>query len=143
MKKILLSFLFILFLVGCKRKEALEANTFKEKVEEKGYVVQDVTDKNDKEVTSIALSALHNNYEIEFYKLNSEESSKSTYNLIKTKLEEKNKGKEIKKKNYQKYILETKTKYAIVSRIDSTIVYGTTTIEHKKMLEEDIKSLGY
>ena len=60
MKKILLSFLFILFLVGCKRKEALEANTFKEKVEEKGYVVQDVTDKNDKEVTSIALSALHN-----------------------------------------------------------------------------------
>lgn len=147
MKKILFLFLILFCLVGCKRKEALEPDVFKKKVEEKGYVVQDVTDKKDIEVTTIALLALHSNYEIEFYKLNSEESSISTYNMITSKLEEQkkqnSKEKKERKKNSQKYILETNKIYAIVSKIDNTIVYGFTTLEHKKMLQEDIKSLGY
>lgn len=145
MKKILF-FLFLLGgLVGCQKKEPLEPNTFQKKVEEKGYVVQDITDQKDREVTTIALLALHSDYEIEFYKLNSKESALSMYNMIRTKLEKEKKihAKIKKNHNYQSYILETDQIYAVVSKIDNTILYGSTSTSHKKMLEEDIKSLGY
>lgn len=147
MKKLFLFLFFLIGLTGCVKKEPLEPSTFQKKVEEKGYAVQDITDQKDMEATSVALLALHSDYEIEFYKLNSEGNAISMYNMLQTKIEKEKKAhakeKERKNKHMQSYILETDMLYVVLSRIDNTILYGSTSTEHKKMLEEDIQSLGY
>lgn len=51
--------------------------------------------------------------------------------------------KNMQKNNGKKYTLETEKTYTVLSKIDTTILYTTAPIEHKKMVEEDIKAMGY
>ena len=158
MKKVLsISIALIAILVvmtGCEMsRTAIDAETFKEKAEAADLTVQDSTaqqegnDIIDEYYIAYKGSADATEYQIEFVIFSSEDVAKSDY------LKHKNDVEALKGSvssstsaeigNYAYYTLTTDGKYYVISRVDNTLVYVETTDEHKSVVSDFIKGLGY
>lgn len=72
---------FVFALTGCSKKEPISVDTFKSIMTDEGYQIVDATDQSEEGfVESISIALKDDEYQIEFYDLNSESKAKTTYN---------------------------------------------------------------
>ena len=94
-----------------------------------------------------AYIAQKDDYQIEFYKLSSEENAVNMYDTNKAKFETQ-KGNNATStnanmKNYSTYSLNSNGKYKYISRIDDTFVYVDVDENNKEAIRDIIKEIGY
>ena len=87
------------------------------------------------------------NYQIEFYVLESVDTAKTFFSENKTRFSKevgKNKIEtKSKKGNSEKYTVTSLGQYRLVSRIENTVIYLDTRESNKKKVDEILKELGY
>lgn len=150
LKKLSLFLLVILLcvsLVGCGEKVAKTPEEFNDFMESKDFSVADSTLFVQTVVTAeTALTALNDNYEIDFYELDCNETSQEFYLLNKNAFESeenKNKTTEINGSNFDYYYMSNDSGFRLVSRIDNTVIYCYTEGEYEKEILDIVKELGY
>ncbi len=150
MKRIILLLLLIpmvIILTGCDKK-ALTTDEFIRIMNEKEYKIEDITKKyEDEPKLKKVIIASNNNYQIEFYEVDSVENTKSLFNINKQTIENKS---NIKKStlstnygNYSYYAQTSDNKYSVITRISNTLIYLNVDEKYKKETKELIKELGY
>ncbi len=140
----------IVFAVFNKNKEPITAEQFKSTMEEKGYVVKDVTDQYSEYeyVKKIFVAeASDGAYQIEFYEL-ADESYAANFYANNKAIFESSKGNasgetSVSMKNHSKYTLSSNNKYQVVSRIDNTVIYLNVQDKYKDTVKDLLKELGY
>lgn len=134
-----------------KNKEPITANSFENIMKEKDYEVYDVKESLFYGVDAVekALVAVKGNqkYQIEFYKIDSEEYAMYMYNLNKTKFEAFKTGNSMETSvdigNVSKYTLTTDSKFKVISRVADTAIYLDVDKEYKDEVKALLKELGY
>lgn len=135
---------------GCGKKEAISAEKFRTKMENKGFTVRDVTNQFQSEASvKQGYAASNNKYQIEFYDLESNSSAVSMYNHNLNKFKEevdnsnatKSNTKEMS--NYARYAAIANGKYKVLSRIDNTLIYINADSNYKDEIKEILDDLGY
>lgn len=151
---VLISLLCVMALIGftgCgKNKNAISADEFCTKIENKGFLTTDSTAQyaSSKEITEsyIAISKDYS-YQIEFVVLDSTSAAQSMFSKNKSIFEsEKGSSNLTSSKelaNYSKYTLKTNGKYKVVSRIDNTLIYINADAEYKDEIDSILDELGY
>ena len=152
-KKLLLLFicmLTLLFVTGCDfTKKAITTDQFKKIAESKGLYAVDVKEqfKDFSFIKEATVAASQEGWQIEFYVLSDKDQAKSMYNKnLKTFQDYKGNGsKELKTEigNYNKYTLETKDYYRLLTRVDSTFLYVEVPVVVKDKVNDVIDELGY
>ncbi len=150
LKKLSLFLLVILLcvsLVGCGEKVAKTPEEFNDFMESKDFTVADSTLFAQTVVTAkTVLTALNDNYEIEFYELNCNDTSKEFYNLNKEAFlneESSNTTTEITGSNFDYFDMTNDSGFRMTSRIDNTVIYCYTEVEYKDEVKKLIKEFGY
>lgn len=147
---LVLAFFVLLTVTGCGNKEAISADDFKTKLEEKGYSVQDVTEQMSdvEEIKNVYLAIdADSNYQIEFYELASEDAAAAFFNenqeiFEKTKSST-NAETSVSVGNYSKYTLQGNNTYKVVSRIGNTVIYLDVDDSYKSKVQEVLKEIDY
>lgn len=153
LKKLIMGVLCItmmFMLTGCGNKTAITSSDFKDKMENKGYVVQDATNQfseyNYINQVYIALNS-DSACQIEFYELSNIDSAINFFNNNKTLFENSKTSGAVEASvdvgNNSKYTLETNGQYKVVSRIDNTVVYLNVSHDYKSEVKDILKELGY
>ena len=143
--------LFILFsATGCGNKNVLSVDDFNKKMEDKGYTVQDASSQMSevKEIENVSIAIdKDQEYQIEFYKLDSADSAVIFFNENKEIFENSktnnNSYSEANMANFSTYTLTTNDKYKLLSRIDNTVLYIDVLKDAKSEVKELVKQLGY
>ena len=145
-KIIFIVFTILIMLTSCKlNKEPITITTFKNKMEENGYIVENITSQfpEDNKIKTI-LIAKKNDHQIEFYETIDEDSSIVAFNLNKENFQ-KSKGNRTFETNTfignsSKYTLKANSKFKVVSRIKNTLIYldvpASAEDEVKRVLKE-------
>lgn len=138
---------------GCgKNKPSISADDFCDKLESKGYLIQESTSQySNYEQIKESYIALSDDYEyqIEFIVLTSDSEASSMYSHNKEKFEKEkdnanvNTNKETNLANYSKYVLNVNGKYKVLSRIDNTLIYIDADSEFKDEINDVLDDLGY
>lgn len=143
----LLCFIFCIMLISGCDKKVIYADLFREKMEEKGYIVDDVTTTTNEEAVIDALIAYEKdyNYKIEFIVFKSESIAKLNFASNRNYFQDtyEIEGKEESYNNYSLFIQETDEKYNKLSRINDTMIYISVDKKYKNEVENIIKELGY
>ncbi|MCI9366125.1 MAG: hypothetical protein HFJ54_06250 [Clostridia bacterium] len=149
---ILLIALLIGMFVGLgKTKTPITAETFKEKMEGKGYIVGDVIEQYQSygyfKQAYIAADKDYS-YQIEFYILEDDEYATAFYNTNKTIFENSKSSSgtaetNVNLKNNSKYTLSANGKYKVVSRIDNTVIFVNVDDNQRDTIKNILKELGY
>ncbi len=143
-------FAMLLSLTGCGDKTAITAETFKSKMEEKGYSVVDATEQFAEydfvEKVYLALNS-EKGYQIEFYDIADVDNATSFFNNNKQRFEE-SKGDSVLESslsmgNNDRYALETDGKYKVVSRIEDTIIYLDIDSSNKTVVKAILDEFDY
>lgn len=159
MKKIKLLLIPIICLIsllsftGCgKNKTAISAKDFTEKLEDKGYIIQESTTQysanNEIKESYIALSEDYD-YQIEFIILESESDASNMYSHNKRKFEKEKENSnakahsEVNLANYSKYTLIVNGEYKVLSRIENTLIYIDADSEYKDEIDEVLEDIKY
>ncbi len=142
--------LFVMFLLtGCGDKKALTADRFKEKLEAKGYTVEDITNGTSYDYLSKAYSALNKKSfcKIQFYEMTDLDHSIYFFdNNKKIMEEEEDETKKVSSShfaNYAKFEIKTSDRYRYMFRIGKTIVYANNELECEKEIKGAVKKIGY
>lgn len=152
LRVILMSFMCVIILftvAGCKNKSPIKVDNFETKMEESGYLVQDVTTKSSDDYVEKAYLAVDKDgkYQIEFYVFSNKENAKQFYNSNKSIFEESKTVKAIEHYtsagNHDKYTLEVDKKYKVVSRIADTVIYIDADATYKSDIKDALKNIGY
>ena len=144
--KILLLFLFVLFISACNELKVTDSSTVKELCTEYDLDIED--DPNDIiELENDAIASITEcnspEFNVFFYELNSENDAKNAYSTEKDALH-KNKHSNVYKesessiKNHSRYILSTNNDYYYLVRVDNTLLF----LSGKEYLRDDIKKFG-
>lgn len=134
--------------VTTQEKEKITSEEFYSKMQEKGYIVVDVTEQyaeyNYIEKVYIATPSDYS-YKIEFYELTDNNNSLQFYNNNKSLLENSKNGSEmdINAKNSNKYVTKSNGKYSTISRIDNTNIYVNEKTEYEEQIKQILQELGY
>lgn len=147
---LIVCFIAVLTVTGCKDKKSITADEFKNTMESNDYIVQEATDQFSEydyvKKVYIALSS-DSSYQIEFYQLSDEDYATSFYNNNKSIFEKskssKNSETSVSMSNYSKYTLQTNGKYKVISRIGNTAIYLNVDTEYKADVKSILKELGY
>lgn len=147
---LIICFVAILTITGCKDKKSITANEFKNTMESNHYIVQEATNQFSEydyvEKVYIALSS-DSSYQIEFYQLSDDNYATSFYNNNKSIFEKSKSSKSsetsVSMANYSKYTLQTDGKYKVISRIDNTAIYLNVDTDNKNDVNSILKKLGY
>ena len=149
-KIVLFSVIFCLLLVltGCGNKKAITPQEFTSIAQANNYNVSDATNQfSDYSQVREVKIARNNDYQIEFYVLNSESDAKSMYEYNKSLFEaykiSNYSESHVDLNNYSTYSLQSSGYYMFLSRIDNTLVYVKEPVEYKSNIDEFIKKLGY
>ena len=145
-----LCFTILFTLTGCGNKKAITSDEFKTKLQNKGYTVQDLTEKYSSydhiKHVLIALDS-ENNYQIEFYEINNLDNAVSVYNENKSIFEKSKSSSSaetsVEMGNNAKYTLKTNGTYKAVSRIDKTVVYVNVNSKYENSVKDVLKEIGY
>ena len=139
-------------LAGCKKsKEPVSTVGFEFAATQKGYIVQDGTDffEDYSYIKLVTLAAPQDKaFQIEFYELNDEATSKSFYdsnrnNFVMLRgedsLESTDSG-----KNYDIYKLEMYGRFMMIERVDKTVIYvNSTDSSNKAAIETFLTEIKY
>ena len=143
----LLVLLLCVSLVGCGEKVAKTPEEFNDFMESKDFTVADSTLFSQTVVTAkTVLTALNDNYEIDFYELNCEETSKEFYNLNKEAFKSEdssNFSTEVNGFNFDYFEMANDSGFRLTSRIDNTVLYCYTEVEYKDEIIKLVKELDY
>ena len=138
----------LLFVTGCGNKKAITPQEFTSIAQANNYNVSDATNQfSDYSQVREVKIARNNDYQIEFYVLNSESDAKSMYEYNKSLFEaykiSNYSESHVDLNNYSTYSLQSSGYYMFLSRIDNTLVYVKEPVEYKSNIDEFIKKLGY
>lgn len=138
----------IMLSTGCINKKALTPEKFKEKMEERKFVVGDATDQFTTKNYIKKMYVAQNKdltYQIEYYSMTSETKAKDFYESKKTMFEKvsNTSNSTISKGNNSKYSQTGGGKYSVVSRIDNTVIILDVAKEYKEEINEILKDLDY
>ncbi len=147
----ILCLIMLLFLTtACGKKVAITSSDFKEKMESRGYTIQDATNQfSDYDYVKQVYIALSSNsgYQIEFYELSNNDNASSFFNNNKSIFEQSKSSNSTETSNSinntAKYTLTTNGQFKLVSRIDNTVIYLNVSEEYKSEVKEVLKDLGY
>lgn len=159
MKKFLGIFLVILIvgIVGVfmvvnfftTEKVAMTVEDFRDIMEEKGFVLYDVTyqfAEHSDQVKKVYV-AKKSDYQIEFYELSSDEDAIQIYNINRNNFETESSNSSIATykniANYATYALTSNGSYKYISRIDNTMIYSNVEETYKDTIKTLMKEIGY
>jgi len=138
--------LFTLLISGCGKKVALTASEFKNKMENLGFEIKDVTEYTSDETVEKAYNAQKvDAYTIEFYVSKNTSGAKAGYDQFVANLKaiSAKTGTEITKDTYTKYVDTANSYYSVVSRIDKTYLNVRAKDSYKTEINNIIEELGY
>lgn len=151
-KKILLfslSIFMLLFLTGCGNKKAITKEDFIAKAEKHNYQIVDATSQFEQydEIESATLALSPDNWQVEFYELNTSENAMAMFEHNKSKFEDykDNTALEASKSmsNYATYSLTSGGYYMYLSTVDNTLIYLRVKDTYKDTVKDFIKELAY
>ena len=151
MKKKITIFLILIItflLTGCgDTKASLNTETFKEKLEAKGFTVVDETSNLLENTTSVEAyyiaSPPEDDYQLNFYMYTNEGTAQAFYAKQKESLGANGSANEISVGNFSKYTLIGNGKFSVVSRVGSTLLYTTVDEYYRTQVNDLIKEIGY
>lgn len=139
-----------LTLTGCENKKAITIDEYKDIMSTNSFVLNDAKNRLsvNSNIKDIYIAANpKDNYQIEFYVLESVDTAKTFFSENKTRFSKevgKNKIEtKSKKGNSEKYTVTSLGQYRLVSRIENTVIYLDTRESNKKKVDEILKELGY
>ena len=128
-------------------KTAISAATFKEKAEQAGFTVIDVTDQFTQGDIESAHVAMADGYQIEFYIVPTEQQAITAYEQNKANIESMKDSSssytDVNLSNYNKYTQTSAGRYGAVSRIDNTFIYVNADESYKSEISDFLKEIGY
>ncbi len=134
-----------------KDKESISADDFTEAMEDEDFTVEDSTEQfADEEVVEKCLIAYNDDYQIEFYVLESDREAVRAFSHNKDDFEStygssgsaRSKS-EVNIANYSKFAMTTGEGFFVVSRIDNTMIYLEVDKEFKDEVKDILESIGY
>lgn len=147
---IIIAILGIGFINLNKEKTSITASSFKNSMEQKGYIVSDANSQfSEYDYVKQVYVAVNSDYsyKIEFYELADDNYATNFYNNNKSIFESSkgntSTGTSTSLKNYSKYTLSSNGKYMVVSRINNTVIYLNVDDSYKDMVKDLLKELGY
>ena len=140
----------ILFSTLTKEKDSITVSEFYNRMQEKGYIVQDAKSQfADYDYVKQVYIALNNDntYQVEFYDLEDASYAVSFYKNNKA-IFENSKGNSsaennVEGKNHAKYTLSSNGQYMVVSRIDNTVIFVKVEDAYRDMVKSILNELGY
>ena len=139
-----------LTLTGCGNKKAITIDDYKDIMSTNSFVLNNAKNRIsvNSNIKDIYIAANpKDNYQIEFYVLESVDTAKTFFSENKTRFSKevgKNKIEtKSKKGNSEKYTVTSLGQYRLVSRIENTVIYLDTRESNKKKVDEILKELGY
>lgn len=133
------------------KNDAIEtAIDFKSSMENKGYILMDVTSQfaNNENIKQAYIATNNDySYRIEFYEIANDDYAKTFYNNNKTNFESSKKesddetNEDLEKSS--KYTLSTESKYKVVCRRRNTVIFVNTDNKYKDTTNDILKELGY
>lgn len=139
-------------LAGCGgQKTPVSAEDFRKKMEEDGLQVVDQSENapEDSGMTTVLVALEENEYQVELYVFQDEDSARGLYDTTKSGLQDNYKevsGKVETSKNsgsYAKYTIQVDGGYVTIARIDNTLLYAKGLAEHKDDIKDAVEELGY
>ena len=134
---------------SANNKIAITADKFREIMNDKAYVLEDVTVQFSQygDYVKKVCVARKSGYQIEFFELANVANAIESYNTNKTKFESQ-KGSTssyftVSKGNYNMYTLTTNGKYKYICRVDNTFIYMDVAEEYKDEVKSIVNELGY
>ena len=146
---VVISILTLFILTGCGNKTAASIETFEQVSKEHGNEIIDITDQYQsyENLEKVIISKNTDDWNVEFYILNSEDSASSMFNLNKETFEKEKKDTSSQSSssfgNYETYTLTTGDYYMHLCRVDNTFLYVKVNKENKDAVKKLIKDLGY
>ncbi len=146
---VVISILTLFILTGCGNKTAASIETFEQVSKEHGNEIIDITDQYQsyENLEKVIISKNTDDWNVEFYILNSEDSARSMFNLNKETFEKEKKDISSQSSssfgNYETYTLTTGDYYMHLCRVDNTFLYVKVNKENKDAVKKLIKDLGY
>lgn len=147
---VVIGIIMSLLLTGCGEKKEITGQTFKTKMEDKGYQVTNIVDNiTNYTYLETAYKATEKDTfcEMNFYQTTDTEHAIYLYDNTKKALEELQDT--TKKKtsnnfaNYNRYLVTTGTNFYAISRINNTVVIIDSSKSCEKTLKQALKTLGY
>lgn len=146
---VVISILTLFILTGCGNKTAASIETFEQVSKEHGNEIIDITDQfqSYENLEKVIISKNTDDWNVEFYILNSEDSASSMFNINKETFEKEKKDISSQSSssfgNYETYTLTTGDYYMHLCRVDNTFLYVKVNKENKDAVKKLIKDLGY
>lgn len=150
---VVLVFCLILFITSAClfTKDAIDSTKFTSIMTKNQFKVTDVTDQytNYDYISSVQVAISENNeYQIEFYKLDSIENAKKMYESNKLDFEEEERSisaftSNVDMGNFNTFSLSDATSYRYICRVDDTLIYVKTTKDYQNKVKKMIDELGY
>lgn len=133
-----------------KNEKAMTATEFKNSMENKGYILMDVTSQfaNNENIKQAYIATNNDySYRIEFYEIANDDHAKAFYNNNKSNFEssktEADNETNVDLENSSKYTLSSESKYSVVSRKNNTVIYINANTTYKDTTDDILKELGY
>ena len=150
MKKFNLMILSLCFLLtGCKiDRKAEMPEHFTAIMRKNNYLVKNIiTDYSENIDIEAAIIAMRDNYQIEYYKVSSEDKAIEMFNVNKEKFQRSKENSSLEKStsigNYSKYVLKVNSRYKVVSRIGDTLIYADVPESEEESTKKVLKELEY
>lgn len=147
---ILICFISLFSLTGCFTKKEITTKEFIKIVEKDNYQVYDVKEQYNYESIKAATIAVNKNeeYQIEFYELESNKDANSMFLKNKQIFEDAAKEENqihssMEMSNYSTFKVVTSDKFKYLCKVNSTLLFINVDKQYQKQVEETIKKLGY
>ncbi|MCI8961511.1 MAG: hypothetical protein HFJ18_01110 [Clostridia bacterium] len=135
---------------GNKQQEITDAESFRNVMQEKGYIVMDAKNQfaNYSKIEKVYIATNESySYQIEFYQISDDAYATSFYNNNKSKFEALKTENSVETnndlENHSKYTLTTDDKYKAVSKVNNNIIYLDVKTEYKDTVQKILEELGF
>jgi len=141
---VLLFIVAVLVVPYLDKKKPITEESFKEKLESKGYVISDATNEfSDYDYITKVYSAINKEFRIQFYNLKDEEHARMFYRNTELSIEQSKENFINKTSTSSKYTILSNTSYKVISRISNTVICLQVPNFSMKEAKEILKELGY
>lgn len=131
-------------------KQAMTATDFKNSMENKGYILMDVTSQfaNNENIKQAYIATNNDySYRVEFYETANDDYAKTFYSNNKANFEssktETDNETNTDLEQSSKYTLSSEDKYKVVSRKNNTVIYINANSSYKDTTNDILNELGY
>lgn len=142
----------MLLVTGCgEEKVAVAPDSFISTMESVGATINDQTEvmAEVSSATSVQIAYVEGEYQIEYYEFAEETDAQYLFEASKEQLEtaaESASGvakSSVSMDNHGKYTINMNGTYVVISRIDNTVIYATTSSDNKDTMKELLEQMGY